>query len=151
QVIDGRCERCGAEVEARNLEQWFFRITAYADALLDDHAVLDWPEKTIAIQRNWIGRSEGAEILFRVEELDLDIPVFTTRADTLYGATFFVLAPEHSLIAKLVEGTPQQSDVLDYVRRSAARTFVEREEKEKDGVFTGRFATNPVNDARLPI
>ena len=110
-----------------------------------------WPERVLAMQRNWIGRSEGAEILFRVEELDLDIPVFTTRADTLYGATFFVLAPEHSLIAKLVEGTPQQGEVLDYVRRSAARTFVEREEKEKDGVFTGRYAVNPVNDERLPI
>src|SRR5438045_3302433 len=83
-----------------------------------------------AMQRNWIGRSEGAEILFRVDELDLDLPVFTTRADTLFGATFLVLAPEHPLIATLVEGTPQQADVLDYVRRSAARTFVEREEKE---------------------
>ncbi|TML07051.1 MAG: leucine--tRNA ligase, partial [Actinobacteria bacterium] len=90
QVIDGRCELCGAEVESRNLEQWFFRITAYADALLDDHATIDWPERTKAIQRNWIGRSEGAEVLFRVEELDLDLPVFTTRPDTLFGATFMV-------------------------------------------------------------
>ncbi len=152
QVIDGRCERCGTVVESKSLEQWFFRYTTYADELLDEMELLEsWPERVLAMQRNWIGRSEGAEILFRVEELDLDIPVFTTRADTLYGATFFVLAPEHSLIAKLVEGTPQQGEVLDYVRRSAARTFVEREEKEKDGVFTGRYAVNPVNDERLPI
>ena len=102
QVIDGRCELCGTEVEARNLEQWFFRITAYADALLDDHATIDWPERTKTIQRNWIGRSEGAEVLFRVEELDLDLPVFTTRADTLFGATFMVLAPEHPLVQQLV-------------------------------------------------
>ena len=152
QVINGRCERCGTEVEAKILEQWFFRYTTYADALLDEMELLEsWPERVLAMQRNWIGRSEGAEILFRVEELDIDIPVFTTRADTLFGATFFVLAPEHPLVPKLVEGTPQQAEVLDYVRRSAARTFAEREEKEKDGVPTGRFATNPVNDARLPI
>ena len=152
QVIDGRCERCGTEVEARILEQWFFRYTTYADELLDEMELLEsWPERVLAMQRNWIGRSEGAEILFRVEELDIDIPVFTTRADTLFGSTFFVLAPEHELVPKLVAGTPQEGEVMDYVRRSAARTFAEREEKEKDGVFTGRFATNPVNEARLPI
>ncbi len=152
QVIDGRCERCGTEVEAKILEQWFFRYTSYADALLDEMELLEsWPERVLAMQRNWIGRSEGAEILFRIEELDIDIPVFTTRADTLFGATFFVLAPEHPLVPKLVAGTPQEAEVLDYVRHSAARTFAEREEKEKDGVSTGRFATNPVNDARLPI
>jgi leucyl-tRNA synthetase len=152
QVIDGRCERCGTEVEAKILEQWFFRYTTYADEMLDEMALLEsWPERVLAMQRNWIGRSEGAEILFRVEELDIDIPVFTTRADTLFGATFFVLAPEHALVPKLVEGTPQEGDVLDYVRRTAARSFAEREEKEKDGVFTGLFATNPVNDARLQI
>src|SRR5207245_8103584 len=88
-------------VVVKNMEQWFFRITAYADALLDDHALLDWPERTIAIQRNWIGRSEGAEVLFRDEELDVDIPVFTTRPDTLHGATFFVLAPEHPLVPRV--------------------------------------------------
>jgi leucyl-tRNA synthetase len=152
QVIDGRCERCGTEVEAKNLEQWFFRYTSYADELLNEMELLEqWPERVLAMQRNWIGRSEGAEILFRVEELDLDIPVFTTRADTLFGATFFVLAPEHPLVPQLVTGTPHEQEVLDYVRRSAARTVVEREEKEKDGVFTGQFATNPVNESRLPI
>jgi leucyl-tRNA synthetase len=152
QVIEGRCERCGTLVESKNLVQWFFRYTTYADAMLDEMELLDsWPERVLAMQRNWIGRSEGAEILFRVDELDLDIPVFTTRADTLFGATFFVLAPEHPLIPQLVAGMAEESEVLDYVRRSAARTFAEREEKEKDGVFTGRFATNPVNDGRLPI
>src|SRR6266536_5843647 len=104
QVIDGRCERCGAEVEARSLEQWFFRITAYADELREFDQVESWPERTMAIQRNWIGRSEGAELLFRVEELDLDLAVFTTRPDTVFGATFFVLAPEHPLVERLAAG-----------------------------------------------
>src|SRR5256885_16182723 len=103
------------------------------------------------MQRHWIGRSEGAELLFRIEELDIDIPVFTTRPDTIFGATFFVLAPEHALVPKLVEGTPHEAEVLDYVRGTAAHAFAEREEKEKDGVFTGRFATNPANEERIPI
>jgi leucyl-tRNA synthetase len=152
QVVDGRCERCGAEVEARVLEQWFFRTTAYADELLDEMELLEhWPERILTMQRNWIGRSEGADILFRIEELDIDLPVFTTRPDTLFGATFFVLAPEHSLVPKLVEGTPHEQEVMEYVRHAAARSTAEREAKDKDGVFTGRFATNPVNDARIPI
>src|SRR5438874_8253125 len=113
--------------------------------------LIQWPERVLAMQRNWIGRSEGAELLFRIEELDIDVPVFTTRPDTIFGATFFVLAPEHPLVPKLVEGTPHEQEVLDYVRRTAAHTFAEREEKEKDGVFTGRFATNPANEARIPI
>ena len=102
-VIDGHCERCGAEVEARNLEQWFFKITDYADELLEYDLPPggDWPERTKTIQRNWIGRSEGAELLFRVDELDEDVPVFTTRPDTVFGATFFVLAPEHPLVERI--------------------------------------------------
>ena len=100
-VIDGKCERCGTPVVAKNMEQWFFRITAYADQLLEDLELIDWPEKTKTIQRNWIGRSEGAEVLFRDEELDVDVPVFTTRPDTLFGATFFVLAPEHPFVERL--------------------------------------------------
>ncbi len=145
-VIDGKCERCGTEVVARNMEQWFFRITAYADALLEDHKLLDWPEKTITIQRNWIGRSEGAEVLFRVEELDLDIPVFTTRPDTLFGATFFVLAPEHPLVETLAN-----DEVRAYVQKAGTRTVAERQTKEKDGVFTGHYVVNPVNDERIPV
>ena len=127
QVIDGRCERCGAEVERRNLEQWFFRITAYADQLLDEMSLLEsWPERVLTMQRNWIGRSEGAEVVFRIEELDVDIPVFTTRPDTLFGATFFVLAPEHPLVPQLVAGTPHEQEVLEYVRQAAGRSAVER-------------------------
>jgi leucyl-tRNA synthetase len=154
QVIDGRCERCGHEVEARSLEQWFFRITAYADQLLDEMSLLEsWPERVLTMQRNWIGRSEGAEIVFRIEELDVDIPVFTTRPDTLFGATFFVLAPEHPLVPRLAKGTPHEQEVLEYARHAAARPAAERADpdKEKTGVFTGHFATNPVNDHRLPL
>jgi leucyl-tRNA synthetase len=154
QVIDGHCERCGWEVEARTLEQWFFRITAYADRLLDDMAMLEsWPERVLTMQRNWIGRSEGAEVVFRIEELDVDIPVFTTRPDTLFGATFFVLAPEHPLVERLVQGTPHEQEVMEYVRHAAGRSTAERADpdKEKTGVSTGRFVTNPVNDNRLPI
>ena len=154
QVIDGRCERCGFEVESRNLEQWFFRITAYADRLLEEMELLEsWPERVLTMQRNWIGRSEGAEVIFHIEELDIDLPVFTTRPDTLFGATFFVLAPEHPLVPQLVAGTPHEEEVLTYARHAAAQPKIERAdpEKEKSGVSTGRFVTNPVNDHRLPI
>jgi leucyl-tRNA synthetase len=152
QVIDGHCERCGAEVEARNLEQWFFRITSYADELLREMELLeDWPERVLTMQRNWIGRSEGADLLFRIEELDRDVEVFTTRPDTIFGATFFVLAPEHPLLPELVRGTPHEEEVLEYARHAAARSSVEREEKERDGVFTGQFATNPADESRIPI
>jgi leucyl-tRNA synthetase len=152
QVVDGRCERCGAEVEAKNLEQWFFKITDYADVLLDEMSLLEeWPERVLTMQRNWIGRSEGADVIFRVDDFGEEVEVFTTRPDTLYGATFFVLAPEHPLVPRLVEGTEQGAAVLEYVRHAAARSTVERVEKEKDGVFTGRYAVNPVNDERIPI
>jgi leucyl-tRNA synthetase len=154
QVIDGRCERCGAEVEVRNLEQWFFRITEYADRLLDEMALLEsWPERVLAMQRNWIGRSHGAEVVFRIEELGIDVPVFTTRPDTLFGATFFVLAPEHPLVAELVRGTPREREVLDYARHAAAQSAVARVDPERDktGIFTGRTITNPVNGEQLPI
>jgi leucyl-tRNA synthetase len=151
QVKDGRCERCGFEVEARNLEQWFFKITAYADELLDEMEGLEWPERVLAMQRNWIGRSEGAEVLFRVEELDIDIPVFTTRPDTLFGATFFVLAPEHALVERLADTSPNGDAIRDYVRTAAARPAEERAAGGKSGVDTGFFATNPVNGERIPI
>jgi leucyl-tRNA synthetase len=151
QVKNGRCERCGFEVEARKLDQWFFRITAYADSLIDEMKDLDWPARVLTMQRNWIGRSEGAEVLFRVDELDIDIPVFTTRADTLYGATFFVLAPEHPLVDRLAEQSPNGDEIRAYVRKAGARPAEERAAGTKTGVFTGFFATNPVNDARIPI
>ena len=148
QVLpDGRCERCGAEVESRVMEQWFFRITDYADALVDDLETVDWPESIKARQRNWIGRSKGAEILFRIEELDEDVSVFTTRPDTLYGATFFVLAPEHELVARV-----ESEEVQTYVRRTAVKKTAERAAAtEKTGVFTGLHAVNPVNGERLPV
>ena len=146
-LADGTCERCGAEVESRLMEQWFFRITDYAQALLDDLDTVDWPESIKARQRNWIGRSEGAEIIFRIEELDEDVPVFTTRPDTLYGATFFVLAPEHELVARI-----DSDDVASYVRRASAKKTAERAAAtEKTGVFTGLHAVNPVNLEPLPI
>jgi leucyl-tRNA synthetase len=145
-VIDGHCERCGNLIELRNMEQWFFKITEYADELLRYDGA-DWPERTITIQRNWIGRSEGAEILFRDEELDTDIPVFTTRPDTLYGATFFVLAPEHPLVDRM--RTPE---VDEYVKATARKKTEERAaEQAKTGVFTGHHVVNPVNGEKLPI
>jgi leucyl-tRNA synthetase len=148
-VVDGRCDRCGWLVEARMMEQWFFKITAYADELLR-YELPDqgwWPERTKTIQRNWIGRSEGAEILFRIEELDEDVPVFTTRPDTLFGATFFVLAPEHPLVERV-----DNEEVREYAKRTAARRGELRAAEEtKTGVLTGLYATNPVNGERLPV
>jgi leucyl-tRNA synthetase len=154
QVIDGHCERCGALVEQRRLEQWFFRITEYADRLLDDFAVLEsWPEHVITMQRNWIGRSEGAEVTFRCEEVGIDFPVFTTRPDTLYGATFFVLAPEHPELERLIAGTANEQLVRDYVNEAARKSAEERgaEEREKTGVRLERTITNPVNGERIPM
>jgi leucyl-tRNA synthetase len=152
QVHDGHCEYCGAEVEAKNLEQWFFRTTAYAQEMLDELETLEWPERIKAAQRNWIGRSEGAEIVFHVEDLDEDVPVFTTRADTLFGGTFAVLAPEHPLVERLIERSPHAEELGTYVKYAAAKRGEERAAAtEKTGVFTGFYATNPANDARIPI
>jgi leucyl-tRNA synthetase len=152
QVHDGRCERCGWEVEIRLMEQWFFRITDYAQELLDDIEQVDYPEPIRARQRNWIGRSEGAEIVFRIEELDEDVPVFTTRPDTLYGATFFVLAPEHELVERIAERSEHADEIREYVRRAALKKAEERAAaEEKTGVFTGVHAVNPVNGERLPV
>jgi leucyl-tRNA synthetase len=153
QVVDGRCERCGAEVEARQLEQWFFRITDYADRLLDDLDEIDWPEHVKTMQRNWIGRSEGAEVIFRCEELQIDYPVFTTRPDTLFGATFFVLAPEHPDVFRLAAGTDHEQEVHEYVARALTESAEDRGdvEKPKTGVPLGRTVTNPVNGEELPM
>jgi leucyl-tRNA synthetase len=154
QVVDGCCERCGTEVEQRKLEQWFFRITDYAQRLLDDFDLLEsWPENVVTMQRNWIGRSEGAEVVFRCDELDLDFPVFTTRPDTLFGATFFVLAPEHPLVETLVAGTEQESAVAEYLKQTAKTGAVERasEDRPKTGVATGRTVANPVNGEEIPV
>ena len=157
QVIDGHCERCGAEVEVRQLEQWFFRITDYADRLLDDLDAIEWPEHVKIMQRNWIGRSEGAEVTFRCEDADLaqpiDYPVFTTRPDTLFGATFFVMAPEHPDVLRLAAGTEHEQAVRDYVNHAAGESVEARgdTDKPKTGVPLGRTVTNPVNGERLPM
>jgi leucyl-tRNA synthetase len=152
QVHDGKCEYCGNEVESKTLEQWFFKTTAYADELLDDLSVIEWQDRIKAMQRNWIGRSEGAEVLFRIEELEEDVPVFTTRPDTLFGATFFALAPEHPLVEKLAARSPNEAELRDYVKHASVKRGEERAAaEEKTGVFTGFFATNPVNEARIPI
>src|SRR4051812_30899257 len=154
QVVDGRCERCGTEVVQRSLEQWFFRITDYADRLLADFEALEsWPEHVITMQRNWIGRSEGAEVVFRCEEVDLDFPVFTTRPDTLFGATFFVLAPEHPDLERLAAGTPAEREVREYVNRVGRESAEERgaEDREKTGVPLGRSVVNPVNGKSIPM
>jgi len=154
QVVDGRCERCGTPVEQRKLEQWFFRITDYADRLLAGFDLLEsWPEHVITMQRNWIGRSEGAEVVFRCEEAGLDFPVFTTRPDTLFGATFFVLAPEHPDLERLVAGTPAEREVREYVNRIARESAEERgaEDREKTGVPLGRSVVNPVNGESIPM
>jgi leucyl-tRNA synthetase len=148
-VTDGRCERCGTPIEARNMTQWFFRITAYADELLEFELPEggEWPERTKAIQRNWIGRSEGAEVRFRADELDLELPVFTTRPDTLFGATFFVVAPEHPFVEQHAS-----QEAREYARRAGARPTEERAtDTVKTGVFTGHHVTNPINGERLPI
>ncbi len=154
QVIDGRCERCGTPVEQRNLEQWFFRITDYAERLLADFDRLEsWPEHVITMQRNWIGRSEGAEVTFRCEELGIDFPVFTTRPDTLFGATFFVLAPEHPALEAMVAGSAAEGPVRDYVNEVAREAVEERgdESRAKTGVALGRTVTNPVNGEEIPV
>jgi leucyl-tRNA synthetase len=154
QVVDGRCERCGTEVETRNLRQWFFRTTEYAEQLLADFDLLEsWPEHVVTMQRNWIGRSEGAEVVFRCEEADLDFPVFTTRPDTLFGATFFVIAPEHPQLERLVEGTEAEAPVRDYVNSVARESAQERgdEARPKTGVPLGLTVTNPVNGEQIPM
>src|ERR1700716_1022133 len=140
---DGRCERCGALVEVRQLEQWFLRITDYAERLLNDLDEIDWPQNVKTMQRNWIGRSEGAEVTFRCEELDIEYPVFTTRPDTLFGATFFVMAPEHPDVFKLVAGTEHEQEVHAYVNQVLRGTVEDRGDidKPKTGVPLGRTVT----------
>jgi len=154
-VGGGKCERCGTAVERKDLRQWILKITAYADRLLEDLKEVDWPESTLLMQRNWIGRSEGAEVVFTVSGGSGDgkgIKVFTTRPDTLFGATYMVLAPEHPLVAEIT--TADQSDaVKKYKDAAKMKSDLERAElsKEKSGVFTGAMAKNPVNDELIPI
>ena len=151
EVVDGKCERCHSEVTKKNLRQWMLKITAYADRLLDDLDKLDWPEKVKKMQSDWIGKSHGAEVDFKIDGREEAITVYTTRPDTLYGATFMVLAPEHELAASLATEETKEA-VDDYIFRSSMRSSVDRmQDKEKTGVFTGSYAINPLNGAKVPI
>jgi leucyl-tRNA synthetase len=157
QVVDGHCERCGAEVVKKKLTQWYFKITDYADRLLDDLNQLEgfWPQKVIRMQRNWIGRSVGADIDFEIEGRDEKVTVFSTRPDTLHGATFFVVAPESDMAAELAAGAPADVRMRfqDYLETVGRETEIERQstDRPKTGVFLERYAVNPVNGERLPI
>ncbi|MGC5011728.1 leucine--tRNA ligase [Streptosporangium sp. DT93] len=154
QVKDGRCERCGTEVVRRELTQWYFKITDYADRLLDDMAQLEgnWPERVLAMQRNWIGRSEGADVDFVIEGRDEPVTVYTTRPDTLYGATFFVVAPDAALAGEIV--TDDRREAFEAYRAAVSKlSDIDRlsTDKEKTGVFLGRYAINPVSGERMPV
>jgi len=156
QVISGRCERCDSPVKKRVLSQWFFKITNYAQRLLDDMELLKdgWPERVLTIQQNWIGRSEGAIVNFKLDDSkDIYIPVFTTRPDTLFGVTFFILAPEHPLVDKIVEGEVYRKEVKKVKDLISRQSDIERgsAEVEKIGCFTGRYVINPINGQKVPV
>lgn len=154
QVVGGQCERCDSLVGKKNLEQWYLKITDYAGDLLDDLDNLPgWPEKVKTMQGNWIGRSTGAELDFAIEGTQEQLKVFTTRPDTLFGATFMVIAPEHPLVAELVAGTEHEANVKQFNEKLQFMTEIERSSTElvKEGVFTGRYAINPMNGAKVPI
>lgn len=154
QVVDGCCERCKTAVGKKNLSQWYFKITDYADRLLDNLDTLDgWPAKVKTMQKNWIGKSIGAEIDFKIEDTDKLMKVFTTRADTLFGVTYMVMAPEHPYVMDLVKDTEYEKPVLDYLDKVQHMNDIERTSttNEKTGVFIGKYAINPVNGKKVPI
>ena len=154
EVIDGGCWRCKTKVEQKELEQWYLKITAYKERLLDDLTQLTlWPERVIAMQRNWIGKSEGVEIYFPLKERSGRIRVFTTRPDTIFGATYIVLAPEHPLVKDLLKGNPQEKAALRFIDKAAKESDAARTaaDVKKEGVFTGSFAINPVNSEEIPV
>ncbi|MCK5767356.1 MAG: leucine--tRNA ligase, partial [Candidatus Atribacteria bacterium] len=154
QVVEGACERCGTEVIKKELSQWFFKITDYAQRLLDDiESLEEWPEKVLTMQRNWIGRSEGARVDFPVKGSNKVIPVFTTRPDTLYGVTYFLLAPEHPLVEELIEGSPFEGEVKKFKKEVEKESAVDRISTalEKRGCFTGKYVINPMNGEEIPI
>lgn len=151
QVEAGKCWRCGNEVVKKSLKQWFFKITAYADRLVDDLEDLDWSDAIKAMQRNWIGKSVGAEIDFTVEGIDEPLRVFTTRPDTVFGATFMVLAPEHPLVSKFAESSKKEQ-VENYCKEAQSKSDIERQEnRDKTGIFTGAYAKNPANGELIPV
>ena len=152
EVKEGRCDRCGSTVTRKTIRQWILKITAYADRLLEDLEELDWPESVKLMQRNWIGRSEGAAVFFDLENMDEKLEVYTTRCDTLFGATYMVIAPEHPLVSKLT--TAEQKDAVEaYIKEAARKSDLDRTDlaKEKTGVFSGSYAINPVNGKKIPI
>ena len=154
QVVDGKCERCKTEVTKKNLSQWYLKITDYADRLLDNLDKLEgWPDKVKTMQRNWIGKSYGANINFKIKDTDKVLEVFTTRADTLFGATYMVMSPEHPFVNELVAGRPEEAAVLEYQEKARRMSDIERTSttNEKTGVFLGRYAINPVNGKEIPI
>jgi leucyl-tRNA synthetase len=154
QVVDGACERCDSEVLQKDLEQWFFRITAYAERLLKDLDKLEhWPARVKMMQANWIGRSEGVEIDFKIEGLGETLRCFTTRVDTIYGATFIALAPEHPLVEKLIDGMSDKKDALKLIQKMRDESKIDRAnvEVQKEGLFTGRYVINPVNNEKIPV
>jgi len=154
QVIDGKCWRCDSEVIKKELSQWFFKITEYAQRLLDDiESLEEWPEKVLTMQRNWIGRSEGARIEFPIKGSDKTIPVFTTRPDTLYGATYFLLSPEHPLVEEIIKDSPYKDEVKSFKEEVSKESAIDRVSGvlEKRGCFTGKYVINPLNDEEIPI
>jgi len=154
EVIQGECWRCKEEVKQKDLDQWYLKITDYSDRLLEDLDTLkSWPERVKTMQKNWIGKSYGVEIYFKVEKTSETLPVFTTRQDTIFGATYVVLAPEHPLVEKLVKGTPQENQVKEFVKKVSLLSTADRvsEGLKKEGIFTGAYAINPVNNERVPI
>ncbi|MBD5553006.1 MAG: leucine--tRNA ligase, partial [Desulfovibrio sp.] len=155
QVIEGRCWRCDSQVEQKELQQWFLRISDYADELLAglDELGEGWPERVVSMQRNWIGRSEGAKINFCLPGSGQTLPVFTTRPDTLYGATFITLAPEHPLVDDLVKGAPNESEIREFIERIRNMDRLDRQSDalEKEGVFTGAYALHPLTGKKIPI
>lgn len=154
QVIDGKCWRCDHEVIKKDLEQWFFKITDYAEELLDDLKLLNgWPERVKTMQKNWIGRSEGLEFSLDVPCIDAKLPVYTTRPDTAYGITFVVLAAEHPMVEKLCEGNPKADEIRAFCARVRNQSDLERTsgESEKEGIFTGKYAINPFNGRQVEI
>ena len=152
EVINNTCERCGTEVERKKLKQWLLRITAYAERLLKDLDLLDWPESIKTMQKNWIGKSEGVEVDFRIENTEEYVKVFTTRIDTIFGATYLILSPEHPLTEKITS-LNYQKEVEDYIAQTSQKSEFERikETKIKTGVFTGAYAINPANKERIPV
>ncbi|PIQ86079.1 MAG: leucine--tRNA ligase, partial [Candidatus Omnitrophica bacterium CG11_big_fil_rev_8_21_14_0_20_43_6] len=154
EVVDGGCWRCHTKVEQKDLEQWYLKITEYKERLLEDLGQLQhWPERVLAMQNNWIGRSSGVDIYFGLKGSAKIIPVFTTRVDTIFGATYIVLAPEHPLVKELIKGRPEEKNVLSFIDKVAGESKLVRTSSDvkKEGVFTGALAVNPVNNEEVPI